>query len=117
MTFQRGQGLNHGIADATHLTKLMAAVRDGSKTQEAAIEEYVQEMVPRAGDEVKISMVNTEMFHDWDKVLSSPFFKLGGHANASNTQALKEQRTQEEEREAVESGVDSGAEAAIETKA
>lgn len=116
MTFQRGQGLNHGIADAAHLTKLMAAVRDGTKSQEQAMQEYVEEMVPRAGEEVKISTMNTEMFHDWDKVQNSPFFKLGGHAGAKNTQALAEQRIKEHEHEATKSGVDSAAKPAIETK-
>ncbi|KAK5090649.1 hypothetical protein LTR05_000824 [Lithohypha guttulata] len=96
MTFQRGQGLNHGIADAASLTKLLAAVKDGSKSQEAAIEEYVDEMVPRAGEEVKMSIVNTEMLHDFEKMTNSPFFKKGGHANAGNKQALEEQRAKEE---------------------
>lgn len=96
MTFQRGQGLNHGIADAASLTKLLAAVKDGSKSQEAAIEEYVDEMVPRAGEEVKMSIVNTEMLHDFEKMTNSPFFKKGGHANAGNKQALEEQRAKPE---------------------
>lgn len=81
MTFQRGQGLNHGIADAMNLTKVLAAVRDGEKSQEAAIKEYMDEMVERAGEEVRVSMVNTEMLHDWDRMLGSAIMQRGGDPN------------------------------------
>lgn len=93
---ERGQGLNHGIADAANLTQLLRSVKDGSKTQEAAIDEYVDELVPRAGEEVKMSIVNTDMLHDWERLLDSPFFKAGGHATQTNKIALEEQRHKEE---------------------
>jgi len=96
MTFQRGQGLNHGIADAANLTQLLRSVKEGAKTQGAAIDEYVDELVERAGEEVRSSIVNTEMLHDWPRLKESPFFKAGGHANQSNKIALEEQRHKEE---------------------
>jgi hypothetical protein len=34
-------------------------------------------MKARAGDEVRISVMNTTMLHDWAKVLESPVMKAG----------------------------------------
>ena len=93
MTCQRGQGLNHGIADAANLTQLLAQVKAGRKSsQEAAVHEYIDELVPRAGEEVKGSIVNTNMLHDWEKVQQSGLLTRGGYANAGNKVALEEQR-------------------------
>ena len=89
---ERGQGLNHGIADAANLTQLLRSVKEGSKNHEAAVSEYMNELVPRAGEEVKMSVVNTDMLHDWEKLLDSPFLKAGGHATQTNKIALEEQR-------------------------
>lgn len=52
-------------------------------------------MIERAGEEVRMSVGNTEMLHDWDRFLNSPFFKMGGHATQTNKVALAEQRVQE----------------------
>ncbi|ETN43407.1 uncharacterized protein HMPREF1541_02566 [Cyphellophora europaea CBS 101466] len=80
MTFQRGQGLNHGIADArSFVAKLKEAV-DGKMTVEQAAAEYQEEMVERAGDEVKTSKENTEMLHDWARMADSPIMQRGGYA-------------------------------------
>lgn len=59
------------------------------------MDEYVTEMVERAGEEVKMSIGNTEMMHDWDRFLNSPFFRMGGHATQTNKQALNDQKFQE----------------------
>ena len=88
--------MNHGIADAANLTKLLAAVKAGDKSQEVAVDEYMDELVSRAGEEVKMSVVNSDMMHDWDRFMNSPFFKKGGHANASNKVALENQRHKED---------------------
>lgn len=53
-------------------------------------------MIERAGEEVRMSVGNTEMLHDWDRFLNSPFFKMGGHATQTNKVALAEQRVKEE---------------------
>ena len=69
----------------------------GTKSQDAAIDEYVDEMVPRAGEEVKMSIMNTDMMHDWSKFSKSPLFTKGGHANQSNKVALEETRHKEQQ--------------------
>ncbi|EME38964.1 hypothetical protein DOTSEDRAFT_66932 [Dothistroma septosporum NZE10] len=79
MSFHRGQGLNHGIADAAKLVMSLAAVQKGQKASaELAVLEYETEMIKRAGEEVAISKMNTEMMHDWEKMQASPFMQRGG---------------------------------------
>ncbi|KAK5943334.1 hypothetical protein PMZ80_004341 [Knufia obscura] len=96
MTFQRGQGLNHGIADAAYLIQLLKSVKEGNKAQDVAIEEYMNELVERAGEEVRTSIVNTDMLHDWGRFTNSPIFTAGGHASQTNKIALEAQRHKEE---------------------
>ena len=43
----------------------------------SAIEKYEAEMKARAGEEVRLSVMNTTMLHNWAKVLESPVFKAG----------------------------------------
>lgn len=74
---------------------MLRSVRDGEKTKEVVVDEYMNELVERAGEEVKLSIINTDMMHNWDKFLESPFFKAGGHANQTNKIALEEQRHRE----------------------
>lgn len=78
MSFHRGQGLNHGIADAVKITECLKAVQEGKMGLEEAVQEYWDEMVKRAGEEVTMGKRNTEMVHDWEKVMESPFVKMGG---------------------------------------
>lgn len=84
MTFQRGQGLNHGIADVSVLGKTLSAAAKGEMTAREAVDKYMGEMIERAGDEVRLSKVNTEMVHDWNQVLQSPILTKGGNPLASN---------------------------------
>ncbi|KAH7032899.1 uncharacterized protein B0I36DRAFT_361646 [Microdochium trichocladiopsis] len=88
MTYHRGQGLNHAIADAAELCKLLssssssataaAAGEGGSQQQQKElIDAYEAEMRTRAGEEVRLSEMNTRMLHDWDKVQHSPLVKKG----------------------------------------
>ncbi|KAF2163171.1 hypothetical protein M409DRAFT_26614 [Zasmidium cellare ATCC 36951] len=81
MTFHRGQGMNHGIADAVKLANVLDSVHKGEKTLTEAVKEYEDEMIKRSGEEVKISKMNTEMMHDWEKFLGSPFMQRGGNKN------------------------------------
>lgn len=76
---ERGQGLNHGIADASKLTKCLKAAVAGETTWQAAIDEYQAEMIDRAGDEVRTSLENTYMLHDWSKMQDSPIMQRGGN--------------------------------------
>jgi 2-polyprenyl-6-methoxyphenol hydroxylase-like FAD-dependent oxidoreductase len=81
MSFHRGQGMNHGINDAVTFVNLLEEVKDGLKTQQEAVLEYEAEMIKRAGEEVQISKVNTEMMHDWLRLSNSPFMQRGGDKN------------------------------------
>ena len=78
MSFHRGQGLNHGINDAVTLCRELADAAVGAKTVRDAVLSYEQEMVGRAGEEVRISKANTEMMHDWERLKDSPFMQRGG---------------------------------------
>ncbi|KAN0102818.1 FAD/NAD(P)-binding domain containing protein [Hyaloscypha variabilis] len=73
MTYQRGQGLNHSITDVGKLVGFLALEAD----QKLAIDKYEDEMKARAGEEVQISVMNTAMLHDWEKVMKSPLMKAG----------------------------------------
>ncbi|KAK5174665.1 uncharacterized protein LTR77_001747 [Saxophila tyrrhenica] len=77
MSFHRGQGMNHGIADAVELTKILSA---GGRGKEAVLQ-HEAEMIKRAGEEVAISKSNTEMVHDWDRLMQSPLMQRGGDKN------------------------------------
>ncbi len=82
MTFQRGQGLNHAITDASKLCAAIAGIwrHEGAMTIEAkanAMKSYEDEMIKRGGEEVRLGERNTQMLHDWDKVLQSPVLKKG----------------------------------------
>ncbi|KIW62169.1 hypothetical protein PV04_10369 [Phialophora macrospora] len=79
MTFQRGQGLNHGIADARSFVLKYKAAVDGKMTFEEAADAYRDELVDRAGEEVRLSKENTEMLHDWERMANSPIMQRGGH--------------------------------------
>lgn len=71
MTYHRGQGLNHALDDAGHIVKLLK--RQGDRPLSALVGEYEAEMRPRAGEEVRLSEMNSYMLHDWDKLSHSPF--------------------------------------------
>jgi 2-polyprenyl-6-methoxyphenol hydroxylase-like FAD-dependent oxidoreductase len=81
MSFHRGQGMNHGIADACKLMEELTAVRNVEKSQKDAVLAYQEEMIKRAGEEVRVSMMNTEMMHDWPRLQESPFMQRGGDKN------------------------------------
>lgn len=82
MSFHRDQGLNHGIVDAAKLTEMLAAVQQGQKAHvELAVLEYESEMIKRAGEEIQISTMNTEMMHDWERLQASPFMQRGDGKN------------------------------------
>jgi 2-polyprenyl-6-methoxyphenol hydroxylase-like FAD-dependent oxidoreductase len=72
--------MNHGIADAVVLVREITKAKKGEQTIQQAVDAYQTEMITRAGDEVALSLVNTEMLHDWEKFQDSPLLKAGGHA-------------------------------------
>ena len=61
----RGQGLNHGIADAHNFLKAVLDIKNKKKTRELAIEEYNAEVVKRGADEVETSRRNALLVHDF----------------------------------------------------
>lgn len=73
----RGQGLNHCICDSSHLLDSLERVRSNETTLKDAITAYDEELVPRGRDEVKCSVENGLMLHDWEKVKQSPVFRNG----------------------------------------
>jgi len=79
MTFHRGQGLNHGIADAEKLVWEMTEYKKGNGSVAEALQAYQKDMVKRAGDEVKLSLRNTEMLHDWKQLRESPIFEIAAN--------------------------------------
>ncbi|OAX84804.1 hypothetical protein ACJ72_00827 [Emergomyces africanus] len=81
MTYQRGQGLNHSLTDAAGLCEAIKKFTSKGSTQAAAISSYEEEMIHRAGGEVRLSTTNTEMLHDWQRVLQSPLMKTGMKQN------------------------------------
>ena len=73
----RGQGLNHCICDVSNLLAGIKAVVSQETTLVDAITAYEAEMVPRGQEEVKCSVENGYMLHDWEKVQQSPVFTNG----------------------------------------
>jgi 2-polyprenyl-6-methoxyphenol hydroxylase-like FAD-dependent oxidoreductase len=73
--------MNHGIADAASMvTKLKSALTQHTSTKDA-VAAYNAEMIKRAGEEVLMSKENTEMLHDWSRMMNAPIMQKGGHAN------------------------------------
>ncbi|KAK3303878.1 putative monooxygenase [Chaetomium strumarium] len=91
----RGQGLNHCINDVFHLSQALKAVfgsGNGGVTLGEAVNSYEKEMIPRGAEEVRCSVENGLMLHDWDKIQTSPVFQRGfkpmdGHGNAADAVA------------------------------
>ncbi|XXG99820.1 hypothetical protein Hte_006161 [Hypoxylon texense] len=75
MTYHRGQGLNHSIADVFKLVELLASPEQ--RTQAELISAYETEMRARGGEEVRLSEMNSLMLHNWAKVEQSPLIKRG----------------------------------------
>lgn len=79
ITFQRGQGLNHSVADAAHLNKVLGKALGANPEIKLsdAMRTYDEETTVRSGGEVRLCTMNTHMLHDWSKVSESPVFKFG----------------------------------------
>lgn len=92
----RGQGLNNGISDVWHFSReLKAALGDESAafTLAEAVSNYEKEMIPRGADEVRCSVENGLLLHDWNKIQASPVFQRGfkpmdGHGSAATAPAV-----------------------------
>ena len=67
----------------------------------AAVSAYDEEVVPRGGEEVKCSVENGFMLHDWQKVLESPVFRNGFKPMTGHDDAEARKEEKEEERRGV----------------
>lgn len=88
----RGQGLNHCICDSSHLLDIIQRIRANETTFKQGISAYDEEVVRRGCEEVKCSLENGLMLHDWEKVKESPVFRTGfrpmtGHNDKEQTAA------------------------------
>lgn len=78
MTYQRGQGLNHSLQDASKLCDAIISSKDSpGKNIAELVSEYEREMIERTGNEVRLCTINTKMLHDWEKMLQSPVMQKG----------------------------------------
>jgi len=76
------------------------------------ISAYEEEMIPRGSEEVKCSLENSFMLHDWEKVKESPVFRNGfrpmkGHDSYQTTSEMvsehaEAQRKREEAEKKIE---------------
>lgn len=106
----RGQGLNHCICDISHFLDNIQSVLSGEKTRAEAISAYDEEVVKRGEEEVKCSLENGLMLHDWEQVTKSPVFTTGfkpmtGHdgANVHAKMAPEEVKALQEVKQAIAS--------------
>jgi hypothetical protein len=56
--------MNRGIADATVLVQDLTAAMAGLQSVEEAADAYQIKMISRAGEEVVLGVMDTEMLHD-----------------------------------------------------
>ncbi|GAB1317682.1 hypothetical protein MFIFM68171_07892 [Madurella fahalii] len=96
MSPYRGQGLNNCINDVWHLSRELKAALAGDSAQltlAEAMNNYEKEMIPRGAEEVRCSVENGLMLHDWKKIQASPVFQRGfkpmdGHGSAAAAPAV-----------------------------
>ena len=77
-SLDRGQGLNHAIADASSYVAALRGVKEEGVDLEDATDGYDVEVTARGGEEVKISMMNTDLVHHWDKLMQSDLMHKKG---------------------------------------
>jgi 2-polyprenyl-6-methoxyphenol hydroxylase-like FAD-dependent oxidoreductase len=82
MTYQRGQGLNHPVTDASELRDALVKVYNGAD-RASTIGAFEDEMIGRGGREVKDGNANTMLLHDWEKVKQSSPFTNGLKKNSA----------------------------------
>ncbi|KAI8689789.1 FAD-binding-3 domain-containing protein [Fusarium sp. Ph1] len=87
----RGQGLNHCICDTSYLMAGLESVFRGETELHDAIEVYEADVIPRGQEEVKCSVENGYMLHDWKKVEASPVFTRGFKPMEGHDSEPKEQ--------------------------
>lgn len=87
----RGQGLNHALDDAGKIVKLL--VGTSGRSQSEIVDVYETEMRARAGEEVRLSELNSYMLHDWSRLKDSPLMTRSmakGSGDAAQNKATNE---------------------------
>lgn len=77
--------MNHGIANAVVFVKELTAASKGEQSNQAAVDAFQKEMIAGAGEEVQLSIGNTEMLHDWSRFQRPPLLVRGGNPNVRKT--------------------------------
>ena len=72
----RGQGLNHCVADVASLVKSLIEMKDKKDLMDL-VSRYEAEMIPRGKAEVESSVENANALHDWDLIMNSAMMKHG----------------------------------------
>lgn len=72
----RGQGLNNALQDAAGLVDWLKEVVDGKDLSEA-VAGYEAEMKERTLTELKVSILQAETVHNWERLMEAPFVKIG----------------------------------------
>ncbi|KAI9870313.1 MAG: hypothetical protein M1830_004384 [Pleopsidium flavum] len=81
MTFHRGQGLNYAISDSARYVAAIQSISTTGGSLEDAISQYDAETIAKGGEEVRISVMNTDMLHQWDTLMQSPVMQRGSARN------------------------------------
>lgn len=102
----RGQGLNHCICDTSYLLAGLSDFRDGIKSLSQTIKDYEADVIPRGQEEVKCSVENGYMLHDWEKVQTSPVFTRGFKPMEGHDSKAEEEKEDISEHARVQRGRD-----------
>ncbi|KAK4939729.1 hypothetical protein LTR10_020013 [Elasticomyces elasticus] len=81
----RGQGANNAFRDSERFVNAMLKVKSGEMSLKEAVSDYDADVVARGRQEVEISRIQTEAFHDHAKFLESPVVKMGIKPSTSVT--------------------------------
>jgi hypothetical protein len=65
------------LQDSANFVAAMVAVRDGTQSQEEAVQAYDDEVLARGQHEMHISLQQSLFIHSWDTLMQSPGVKMG----------------------------------------
>ncbi|KAK0645170.1 FAD-dependent monooxygenase cctM [Lasiodiplodia hormozganensis] len=77
MTAHRAQGLNHSLQDVLNIIYALEKTRAGKDGFLSFADEYVEEVVARGSEEVRMSLKQGLAVHSWGKNKDMPILKIG----------------------------------------
>lgn len=77
MNTDRAQGLNHSLQDVLNIIAGLKEIRSGRTTLKDFVAKYVDEVVERGSDEVRMSLKQGMAVHNWTKVPDMPIMSIG----------------------------------------